>query len=144
MAVRLRVALRRPGSPRVVETSALVNSGFEADMPQLVLPTALARELGFNVEEAPLGAVTVCGGAELPMRVLGVVEVRVVVPDRATGWTRAVAVSVGREEEVLLSDKLTDALGVSPVLVGAGIWRFTDEPPDVRRRSAEPEFWREG
>ncbi len=35
--------------------SALVNSGFEAGVPQLVLPTALARELGFNVEEAPLG-----------------------------------------------------------------------------------------
>ena len=51
------------------------------------------------------------------MRVLGVVEVKVVVPDRPTDWIRAVAVSVGREE-VLLSDKLTDALGVSPVLVG--------------------------
>jgi len=143
LAVRLRIALRRPGSSRVVETSALVNSGFEVDVPQLVLPVALARELGFNVEEAPIGAITVCGGAELPMRVLGVVEVRVVVPDRPTGWVRAVAVSVGREEEVLLSDKLTDALNVSPVLVGAGIWRFADEPPDVRRRSVEPEFWRE-
>ena len=58
MAVRLRIALRRPGSSRVVETSALVSSGFEAEAPQLVLPTALARELGFNVEEAPLRAIT--------------------------------------------------------------------------------------
>jgi len=58
LAVRLRIALRRPGSSRVVEASALVSSGFEADVPQLVLPTALARELGFNVEEAPLGAIT--------------------------------------------------------------------------------------
>ena len=143
MAVRIRIALRRPGSSRVIETSALVNSGFEVDVPQLVLPIALAHELGFNVKEAPIGSITVCGGAELPMRVLGVVEVRVVVPDRPTRWVRAVAVSVGREEEVLLSDKLTDALNVSPVLVGAGIWRFTDEPPDVRRMSVEPEFWRE-
>ena len=77
------------------------------------------------------------------MRVLGVVEVRVVVPDRPTDWVRAVAVSVGREE-VLLSDKLTDALSVSPVLVGAGIWRFADEPPHVGRRSVEPELWHEG
>ena len=50
MAVRIRIALRRPSSPRVVETSALVNSGFEVDVPQLVLPTALARELGFDIE----------------------------------------------------------------------------------------------
>jgi len=142
--VRIRIALRRPGSSRVIETSALVNSGFEVDVPQLVLPVALARELGFDIEGAPTEAITVCGGAELPMRILGVVEVKVVVPDRPTGWVRAVAVSVGEEEEVLLSDKLTDALSVSPVLVGAGIWRFTDEPPDVRRMSVKPEFWREG
>ena len=74
------------------------------------------------------------------MRVLGVVEVKVVVPDRPTDWVRAVAVSVGREE-VLLSDKLTDALGISPVRVGEGIWRFSDEPPEVRRTSVEPEYW---
>ena len=86
MAVRIRIALRRPSSSRVIETSALVNSGFEVDVPQLVLPIALAHELGFNVKEAPIGSITVCGGAELSMRVLGVVEVRVVVPDRPTQW----------------------------------------------------------
>ena len=38
MAVRLRIALRRPGSSRVVETSALLNSGQQ----DLLLPSSPA------------------------------------------------------------------------------------------------------
>jgi hypothetical protein len=41
--VRLRVKSRLTGS--VVETSALVSSGFEAETSQLLLPTSLARQL---------------------------------------------------------------------------------------------------
>ena len=141
MAIRVRIAIRRPGSAYQVETAALVNSGYEVEVPEIHLPAPLARRLGFNLEGALLGTITVCGSFEVPLRMLGVVEVRVITEDRSTGWVRAVATSVGREAEVLLSDKLTDALRISPVRVGEGIWRFSDEPPEVRRTSVEPEYW---
>lgn len=43
MAVRVRLRLRT-GAGEVL-SAALVNSGFEADTPQLVVPIALARRL---------------------------------------------------------------------------------------------------
>ena len=43
MACRVRVKLKR-GS-RVIETSALVNSGFETDAPDIVIPVELAKRL---------------------------------------------------------------------------------------------------
>lgn len=64
MACRVRVRLRR-GS-RCVETSALVNSGFESDEPDVVVPVEVARALGLwpppdDVELAELGT----GGGDL-------------------------------------------------------------------------------
>ena len=143
MAIRIRIAIRRLGSTDEVETTALVNSGYEVEVPEIHLPTPLARKLGFNVEEASLGTITLCGSFEAPLRMLGMVEVRVITEDRSTEWIRALATSIGREAEVLLSDKLTDALGISPIRVGEGLWRFSDEPADIWRTSVEPEYWAE-
>ena len=44
MAVRIRLRLRK--GDKALETVALVNSGYEADSPQLLLPLNLARKLG--------------------------------------------------------------------------------------------------
>ena len=44
MAVRVRLRVEVGG--RVREVVALVNSGYEADTPQLMIPARLARELG--------------------------------------------------------------------------------------------------
>lgn len=41
------------------------------------------------------------------------------------------------EEEVLLSDKLLDALGVTLIKPGAGLWRFQDDSPRKLRKSAK-------
>jgi hypothetical protein len=44
MAVRVRLRILR--GDNVVETVALVNSGYEADSPQLMIPVHLAKVLG--------------------------------------------------------------------------------------------------
>jgi len=46
VAVRVRVRIKSLRSSGEVYTSALVNSGFEADTPQLLVPRRLAIELG--------------------------------------------------------------------------------------------------
>ncbi len=44
MAVRVKLRIER--GDRSSEVVALVNSGYEADTPQLMIPIGLARELG--------------------------------------------------------------------------------------------------
>ena len=44
MVVRVKVRIERSG--KVVETSALANSGYEAETPQLLTPIRLAETLG--------------------------------------------------------------------------------------------------
>ena len=44
MAVRVRLKIWR--EDKVLETVALVNSGYEADSPQLMIPISLAKALG--------------------------------------------------------------------------------------------------
>ncbi|GEM_PF-829310 len=141
MAIRVRVSLLNPRTNIQVETSALINSGYEVEVAEIQIPLSLARRLGFNVDEARIGSITLCGQIEIPIRILGVVKVRVIVEDRETNWVNAIATSIGREREVLLSDKLTDALGISPIKVGEGVWRLTDDPPNVLRRSVPAEYW---
>jgi len=48
MGVRVLVEIKR--NNRVVNSAALVNSGYEADEPELHVPLALARVLGFKLE----------------------------------------------------------------------------------------------
>ncbi|MEM2677300.1 MAG: hypothetical protein QXU62_01545 [Thermofilaceae archaeon] len=46
MAVRVKLRVRSLRSGREVVSSALVNSSFEAETPQLLIPRRLALELG--------------------------------------------------------------------------------------------------
>ena len=134
MAIRVRVEIRH--GDVVITTSALVNSGYEVDEAELLIPGSLARRLGLEeVSTEEYRSV----GASVSTSFLGYVDVRVVEPDRCSEWVRARAVSVPGEPEVLLSDKLIDALSIEPIRPGAGLWRFSGE--QVLRRSVKPEFW---
>lgn len=46
MAVRVKLRIKSLRTGRQVTTSALVNSGYEAETPQLLIPRRLAAELG--------------------------------------------------------------------------------------------------
>ena len=52
MAVRVRLAVRNREAGAELHLVALVNSGFETETPQLLLPVRAARELGLW----PIGA----------------------------------------------------------------------------------------
>ena len=60
MAVRVRLRIRK--SEREVTTSALVNTGFEADEPQLVMPLPLAEELQLLSGRASIEDFSTAGG----------------------------------------------------------------------------------
>ncbi len=71
----VRVKLRIKGKGKDVETSALVNSGFEAVEPQLVIPLNLAETLNLTSLEMDIEDFDVAGGSKISGYVLFFVAV---------------------------------------------------------------------
>ena len=136
MGIRVPIEVRY--RERSVKTSALANSGYESDEPEIHIPLALAKRLGFSLEALKSERYRAIG-IEIPTYVLGYVEVRIVVEDRVSDWVRARAVMVPNEYEVILSDALIESLGIELVRPRSGLWRFRDETKT--RSSLEPQYW---
>ena len=141
MGVRVRIkALIGPSAGASVETSALANTGYEAESPEVLLPRPLAEHLGLPARapearrayyETPMGLLSI----SLLERA---VEVELVgLGDRVVAHA---AVS-GHEGEVLLSDRAIEALGVLILRPAEGLWRHASDSEGTIRRSARPEFW---
>ncbi len=136
MGVYVPLCIKR--GERAARTSALVNSGYEAEEPELHVPLALAKKLSFSLE-ALRGERYRVVGADTLAYVLGQVEVKLVLEDRETPWLTARAVSVPGEHEVLISDALAEALGIEIVAPRSGLWRLSGDP--ALRKSVQPEYW---
>ena len=136
----VRVRVRRPGGGAELTISAYANGGFRAGRPEILLPPPLAERLGFDIRTAPLSEGIACGGVHIAARELGEVEVRVDVEDRETSWVRAQATCVEGEVEALMSRELIAALGIIPYY-GHAAWRLEDDPPELLRPEAEPQYW---
>jgi len=140
----VRVRLRIVGGGGAVETSALANSGYEAETLQLLIPIKLAQVLGLwppkaGIEESEFET---AGG---PLRVWlapRACRVSVVVPDAAPPEVEADIVISPLADEVLLSDKLISELGIALEDVGRGLWRFRWESKEKLRRSEPPRYWK--
>lgn len=144
MVVVVRVKLRIVRGDIVVETSALVNSGYEAETPQLLIPIKLAQILNLwpprtGYEE------TVYETAGGPLRVWvfpRACRVSVVVEDVKAPEVLADIVISPIADEVLISDKMASELQIALEDVGRGLWRFRWEPKDKVRRSEPVKYWR--
>ncbi|MCL7389814.1 MAG: hypothetical protein LZ167_04670 [Thaumarchaeota archaeon] len=143
MAVRIKLKLKPRTSEEAVVASALINSGFETDSPQLLIPVELARRLVLYPPPITSSIIEV-GTAGGPSRVLLVreaLEVWAVTDDREVG-PKLVDVLISLiEEEVLVNDKLTEELGIILLAAGSGKWRFIDDPADKVRYSEKPQYW---
>jgi len=143
MAVRVRLRLRSKTSQETIETSALVNSGFEAESPQLLILIPLARQLSLY-PPPPTSSVIEVGTAGGPVRVFLVREALqawVVTGDREVGPKLVDVMISPTEEEVLISDVLAEEFGIVLLAIGSGKWRFIDDPLDKVRYSEKPQYW---
>jgi hypothetical protein len=141
----VRVGVKLKSAEGEVVTVALANSGFETEEPEVVLPTGVAERLGLY-PRLPGGSQVEeykgVGGAVIKtFLVKGIVTVSVLTSDREVGPSVATAVITPGEDEVILSDKLMDALKIVLLRPGQGIWRFTDDGGSLTRRSEKPERW---
>lgn len=142
MVVRIRLRIVKNGV--VIETSALVNSGYEAETPQLLIPVRLAQILRLwpptqSMEESEYET---AGG---PLRVWIAprsCKVKVLTEEVESSEVLADIVISPIADEVLLSDKLTSKLQIVLEDVGEGLWRFRWEPKEKLRRSEPPKYWR--
>jgi len=143
LAVRVRLAVRNRETGALMELAALVNSGFEAETPQLLLPVAAARELGLwpPGPEASRATYDTAGGPVGVWIYPRAISVRVVVENVEAPEAIADAVISTVEREPLISDKLMSALQIAIEDAGEGLWRFRFEGLDRLRRSVEPQFW---
>lgn len=134
--MRIRISIRYKENN--VVTVALVNSGYESEVPEIHIPLALARRLGLPLERLRAERYHVVG-SETTTYILNYVDVKVITEDRESKWVKARAVSVPGELEVLLGDALIEELGIDIVKPRSGLWRFIDERK--LRTSKEIEYW---
>ena len=136
LVVRVNIEIKY--GDRLVRTSAIVNSGYEAEEPEIHIPIKLAEELRIDLRGLSSDRYRVVG-AEVSAYRLPKVDVRVVTEDVITEWVSCVAVSVSGEYEVIISDSLMEALGIVIRRAKTGIWSFIGE--DRERISSKPQYW---
>jgi len=141
LAVRIRVRLRI--LDKEITTTALVNTGFETDEPQILVPDRLliangvdlSRLHGTTMEYGTAGGTIVMFVARRACRVA------LVEPDRVVGDVVADLVVSPVEREVLISDALGEELGIVILSLKRGLWRFEDDPQGRIREPYPPQPW---
>lgn len=141
VAVRVKIRIRNRATGDTIETSALVNSGFEATTRKLLIPHKLATELKLwpprEVATKKFGT----AGGEIGMPVIPEsIEVKLVL-ERDMPWIICDAVISFLEREVLISDKLGGALGIVIEDLAEGIWRHREDGYETKRQTYPPQYW---
>jgi len=139
MAVRVKLLLK---DDRIREVVALINSGYEADTPQLMISISLARELGLwpPPQRAKELTYDTAGG---PLRVWLIpqaVKVQVVTEDASSREVVADIAISPLAEEPLISDVLAGELELAVEDFAKGYWRFRWEPKEKIRMSEKPQI----
>lgn len=142
MGVRVKVRLTSPGTGSAIEANALLNTGFESESPEVLIPIRAAEALGLwpkLPDGAVIRAYETAGGTVRMSTVEEGVEVQVIAGERVTHLVKCLLVISEVEREVLLSDRAIEGLEIVIESPGRGIWRFKDEPEP--RESVEPQYW---
>lgn len=141
MAVRVRLRIRL--EDREALFSALVNSGFEAEEPQLILPYRLAEVLGASSAGASIEDFSTAGGGRVSgYRLDEPLEVELVLDDRPPIKASAYVTIIPGETEAIMSDHLASELGIIILDPYRGDWCLLDELGIRRRPTAKIEEWR--
>ena len=134
MAVRLK--LRINVGQRTAEAVALLNSGYEAPTPQLLISIDLAVELGlWPPQETSEVTLETAGGPLRAWFYPRAGKVSVVADDVKSKEVLVDIVVSPFRTEPLINDKLADELEIAVESFGKGLWRFTWEPKDKLRKS---------
>ena len=139
MGARVDLHLRQ-GDGTILATAALLNGGFEAETPHVLLPRRAYTHLfprepsGSRVDE-----VQTAGGTSSVVTLSDSIEAWVDAGDRSSSVISVHVLVSDAETEVLVSDTAIDALGIEITSHGRGIWRFAGEL--MTRSSVPAQLW---
>ena len=140
MGIRVKIRILTGGKSAI--TSALVNSGFESEEPDLCVPLGLAKLLGLWPPEELYSEEAATAGGEVTVYVVPVrAEVQLLAGDEVKCRTQCNLVLNPHVDEVLLSDYLIDELGIVAISYRRGLWRDKYDSLDTVRESEEPQYW---
>ena len=135
MPLRLRLELRRGALGTVVD--ALVNTGFIAEEPDVMLSVDVAERLGLwplrNLNFETLAARTASGAAPV-YRILEGLRARILIEDRNLDYVELIPVVSEFVDGVLLSDAAAARLGIVVLDPAGGLWCLRDEVGRIVRR----------
>lgn len=138
MAVRVRININVGN--KSLEAVALVNSGFETEEPQILIPIKALKTLDLKLSGATEDIYDTAGG---PTRVWIYPEKAKisVIGSKGEILSEAIADMVisAIEDEILIGDKLAGALKIMVEDFTEGIWRIKGKK---RRKSEKPQKWR--
>ena len=140
----VRVRLRIKCGDKVVEGTALVNTGYETTRPQLLVPYRFLKVNGIEFEDlgSPLTVEYETAGGVVALNVYrDVCQVSIITDHEITESVVTDMVVSPIEKEILISDTLAEELGIIILNPGKGYWRLRSDPLDKIRESPKPEYW---
>lgn len=136
MAVRLRLRVRVGN--RALDVVALLNSGYEAPTPQLLVPIDLAKQLGLWPPEVAIEVeLDTAGGPLRAWYYRNVASVKVIAEGIESKEVLTDIVISPLAREPLINDQLAEELEIAVESFGRGLWRFRWEPKEKLRESAK-------
>ncbi|MEM2123266.1 MAG: hypothetical protein QXE79_06480, partial [Candidatus Bathyarchaeia archaeon] len=128
---------------REAVASTLINIGFEAEEPQLIIPLKLAESLELTSAEASIEDFGTGGGGRVSgYRVEEPIEVELVLGGEASVKATARVTILPGETEAIMSDRLASELGIIIPDLWRGYWCLKDELGAGQRPSVPPQEWR--
>lgn len=143
MAVRIPLRLRSVSSPgTALRSTAVVNTGFETDRPEVLLPSPCAEALGLY-PQPPAGArverYDTAGGSATFWRIPD--ALRVAIEDAEASPIPADALVSELDRELLLNDVLAGDLGIVILNPRTGDWRRNSDPAHHVRPTERRQLW---
>ncbi len=134
MVCRVRVRLKVKG--RVFEGRALLNSGFEADAPDIIVPIHIARDLKLWPPSTEAVVTLETGGGEVTLPYYtSHATLELILPDRRSKIVNVNIIVSPYVDEVIISDYVASELGVILLDFKKGLWRLADDDPQTLRLS---------
>jgi hypothetical protein len=129
---------------KILEAVTLVNSGFETDRPQLLVPHnfLLKNDISLEGLRNPTIIEYDTAGGPITMSVYPkACAVAIIEEDKKSKNVKADLVISPIEREVLMSDALTEELELIILSPRKGLWKFREDPQNKARQSHKPQYW---
>ena len=135
MAIRIRIRIRV--GEKIIEDIALLNSGYESDTPQILIPINIGEKLGLwpPPKDTREYIFETAGGPLRVWLIRNAGYVSIIVKDIEPKEILTDIVISPLADEILIGDVLAGELEIAVEDFARGLWRFRWEPVDKLRQS---------